>query len=378
MNLTVSGRYLLLRETWQSGLDKAGFADHSRFDLKLLHALSESIAIVEQLCTLPQGSVIDYRADGSPVRETNSVKSAQSDVRDHVQKACIDYCATSEAGFVFQPLSDTPETRRRMATASLARLLFLPVESEVQVLSDFDHDVNLGTSDLLKFIDVDAAAQGLRRRGIFYIKNALRMYLPGELRQHGLPINLSIFASRRFGLDLRKTDFDVGAIQLPVMLMDAHGQHMVMDVDAVPTIEGYYQALVPIGAAQFTVGVQLGRIAQWVQVDETSFHPVAEFLDAKAQEVAISRPCHPRRPGGCRRRPHALHGGRCRLPAGAAAIRRAVRRSAVAQHRVPPGGEEAAGQGRGRPRRRLTLRPPERGRRERPVNTSGDPSCSSN
>ncbi len=288
MNLTVSGRYLLLRETWQAGFDKAGFADHDRYDLKLLHALSESIAIVEQLCTLPQGSVIDYRADGSPVRETNSVKSTQSQVRKVVQQACIDFAADADAGFVTAPPSDTPEARRRMAIASLARLLFLPVDSEVQVLSDFDHDVNLGTSDLLKFIDVDAAAQGLRRRGIFYIKNALRMYLPGELRQHGLPINLSIFASRRFGLDLRKTDFDVGAIQLPVLLMDHQGQHVSIDIDAVPTIEGYYQALIPIGQAQFTVGVQLGRIAEWVQIEETSFHPIEEFLDARAREVSIT------------------------------------------------------------------------------------------
>jgi FMN phosphatase YigB (HAD superfamily) len=290
MNLTVSGRYLLLRETAQSGLDKTGFADHNRYDFKLLHALSESIAIVEQLCTVARGSVVDFRADGSPVREANSVKATQSAVRDVVQQACIDYCATADAGFEKRPLSDTPEARRRMATASLARLLFLPVASEVEVLSNFDHDVNLGTSELLKFVDVEAAAQGLRRRGIFYIKNALRMYLPGELRQHGLPINLSIFASRRFGLDLRKTDFDVGAIQLPVMLMDAHGEHLTMDVDAVPTIDGYYQALVPIGVGQFTVGAQFGRIAEWVQIDETSFHPVAEFLESKAIEDSVPAP----------------------------------------------------------------------------------------
>jgi hypothetical protein len=157
----------------------------------------------------------------------------------------------------------------------------------VQVLSDFDHDVNLGTSDMLKFIDIQAAAQGLRRRGIFYIKNALRMYLPGELRQHGLPINLSIFASRRFGLDLRKTDFDVGAMPIPVMLMDQKGDHITIDVDAVPTIEGYYQALVPIGQAQFTAGIQLGRIAEWVQIEEATFHPIDEFMAAKAEEVTI-------------------------------------------------------------------------------------------
>ncbi|MBO9581629.1 MAG: hydrolase [Sphingobium sp.] len=287
MNLTVCGRYLLLRETAQSGLDKAGFADHDRYDFKLLHALSESIAIVEQLCTLAQGSVIDYRSDGSPIRENNSVKSAQSDMRDVVQRACVDFCADSDSGFVKVPLSDSADMRRRMATASLARFLFLPVESEVRVLSNFDHDVNLGTDELLKFVDVEAATQGLRRRGLFYIKNALRMYLPGELRQHGLPINLSVFASRRFGLDLRKPDFDVGAIQLPVMMMDANGEAFTMDVDAIPTIDGYYQAVVPIGASQFTVGVQLGRLAEWVQIDETSFHPVAQFLEACADELSF-------------------------------------------------------------------------------------------
>ena len=285
MNLTVSGRYLLLRETSESGLDKAGYADHDGYDFKLLHSLSESIAIVEQLCTLAQGSVIDYRADGSPIRETNGVKATQSDVRNTVQRGCVEFASNSDIGFVKVPQSDSTDGRRRLAIASLARLLFLPVDSEVRVLSNFDHDVNLGTSEVLKFVDAEAAAEGLRRRGLFYIKNAVRMYLPGELRQHGLPINLSVFASRRFGLDLRKPDFDVGAIQLPVILMDEEGQHLTMDVDAVPTIDGYYRALVPVGASQFTVGLQLGRIADWVQIDEVSFHPAAHYLDATTQEL---------------------------------------------------------------------------------------------
>lgn len=293
MGLTVSGRYLLLHETVMSGLDKAGFVDHRHHDLKALRALSESIAIVEQLCTLAQGSVIDYHKNGAPVREKTGMKATQSAARDAVQAACLDFIRHPGKGIVRPPLSDTADARRRMATAALARLLFLPVESEVQVLSDFDHDVNLGTADTLKFVDVEAAANGLRRRGIFYIKNALRAYLPGELRQHGLPINLSIFASRRFGLDLRKSDFDVGAIKLPVMLMDADGQHISIEVDAVPTIEGYYQALIPIGAAQYTVGAQLGRIADWVQIDETSFHLVDEFLDARAEENPLPAPAIP-------------------------------------------------------------------------------------
>ncbi len=152
---------------------------------------------------------------------------------------------------------------------------------------------------------------------MFYIKNAPRMYLPGELRQHGLPINLSIFASRRFGLDLRKTDFDVGAIPLPVLLMDNQGQHVAIEIDAVPTSEGYYQALIPIGQSQFTAGVQLGRIADWVQIEEASFHPIDAFLDAKDEEGSI--PAHAVADGmeDMGSGPDALRRRRSCLPAGA-------------------------------------------------------------
>lgn len=284
MGLTITGRYLLLRETTASGHDKRGFIDNRHHDLKLLHALSESIALVEQLATKSSGSVIDYRADGSPIRKAAGVKGAQSDIRDLVQAACLDYVAHVDAGFVRRPLTDTAETRRLMCVALLARLLFLPMDSEIALLGDFAHDVNLGTDDMVEMLDHEGAARGLRRRGLFYIKNAVRMYLPGELKRHGLPLNLSILTSRRFGLDLRKTDFDVGAMPLPVMLMDASGGHVTVDIDAMPTIDGYYQALIPIGPAQYTAGIQLGRIAEWVQVEEASFHEVEDYLEAKVEE----------------------------------------------------------------------------------------------
>jgi len=288
MGLTVTGRYLLLRETTRSGHDKRGFIDDRNHDLKLLHALSESIALVEQVSTLAQGSVIDYRRDGTPVRKAAGVKGGQSEVRDAIQKACLDYVTRADAGFVRPAASDTADARRRMCVAILARLLFLPMQSEVTLLADFSHDVNLGTDDMVRMLDLDDATRGLRRRGLFYIKNAARMYLPGELRDHGLPINLSIFASRRFGLDLRKQDFDVGAVPLPVMLMDADGDHVVIDVDAVPTIDGFYQALIPVGEYDYTPGIQLGRIADWVQVEEASFHSVDSFLAAKENEEGVT------------------------------------------------------------------------------------------
>lgn len=287
MDLDIAGRYLLLRETVLTGLDKRGYLDTRHHDAKALHALSESIAIVEQLCTLAQGSVVDYRPDGTPIRSEAGVKGAQSAARDRAQDGCIAYVSAIGAGMVRPPRSDDGECRRRLAGAALARLLFLPTEGEVALFETFHHDVNLGTADLVKFVDTGAAAQGLRRRGLFYVKNAARAYLPGELQRHGLPLNLSIFSTRRFGLDLRKTDFDVGAIKLPVMLMDA-ASHRQVEIDAHPTTDGYYQALIPVGAGQFTVGAQLGLGHEWVQVEEVSFHYVEEFMVPKEKEQAIA------------------------------------------------------------------------------------------
>jgi len=290
MGLTVSGRYMLLRETFRTGYDKAGWLDIRNYDAKLLHGLSESIAIVEQMATLAQGSVIDYREDGTAVRQQIGLKGMQSDCRDAIQSACLAFVTHARAAMVRPPASDDSDARRRMGAAMLARLLFLPLESEVAVLRDFHHDVNLGTKDMVRLVDPEAAGEGLRRRGMFYAKNAMRLYLPGELQSHGLALNLSIFGSRRFGLDLRKTDFDVGAIQLPVLLMD-DGGHVAIDIPAYPTAQGYYQTMIPVGAAQYAAGIQFGALYDWVQIEEASFHYVDEFMTPRAEENGMA--AHP-------------------------------------------------------------------------------------
>ena len=288
MGLEVAGRYLLLRENILSGRDKAGLFDVRHYDSRLLDSLAGSIAVVEQLCTLAQGSVIDYRANGAPIRSALGVKNTQSLCRDRAQAACLDFVRTATAGVVRAPVSDDPAARRRMAAAVLARLLFLPLESEVALFRDFHHDANLGTRETFRIVDTEAAASEMRRRGIFYAKNAMRIHLPGELQQHGLPLTLANFGTKRFGLDLRKADFDVGAMALPVLLMDGQGQHAETSVEAHPTVEGYYRALVPVGVGRYTVGIQLGQVFDWVQIEEAGFHYVDDFLDSRGREGAIA------------------------------------------------------------------------------------------
>jgi hypothetical protein len=110
-----------------------------------------------------------------------------------------------------------------------------------------------------------------------YINHSGRRH-PGEL-----PVSLSTFVSRWFGLDVPRTDLDKGAISLPVMLMDASGDHRLVDVEAQPTTDGYYQALIPIGAAHYSAGIQLGHLVEWVQVEEARFHEAESLAAATGQ-----------------------------------------------------------------------------------------------
>ena len=282
-DLRVAGRYLLLREEEETGFDKKGLIDARHYDMNALHALSGPIAIVEQLCTIAQGSVENYTPNGEPVRKGAGAKGAQNAIRDRVQQACIAFAEHASAGFHTIAKSDDAEARRRMAAAILARLLFMPTTTEVGIFAAFEHDVNLGTDDRVQLLDIAQSAEGLRRRGFFYLNGAERMYLPGELQPHGLPLNISLFSTNRFGLDLRGGDFRCGSVRLPVILADDRAQTMI-ELEAHVTHDGYYLATVPVGAGRFAVGVRFGALCDWVQIDEAAFYPVDGFSPESLEE----------------------------------------------------------------------------------------------
>jgi FMN phosphatase YigB (HAD superfamily) len=290
LNLEVAGRYLLLREETPSGLDKAGLIDRRHYETRLLQAMCGCVAVLEQLCTVAQGSVVDYAADGTPIRQEAGIKGAQSAIRDAAQAACVTY-AKADPGVTRAATSDDADARRCMAAATLARLLFLPSGDEVALFETFDHDENLGTRDTVKLLDVAAAGAGLRRRGLGYMAATNRMFVPGELQRHGLPLNLSLFAANRFGLDLRNADFEVGGVDVPVILADA-ADHSLTTFTARPTAEGYYRLAIPIGAGRYTAAVQLGAVCAWVQVDAARFVPLKQFdsnvADAGTPAVTVA------------------------------------------------------------------------------------------
>lgn len=289
LSVQVVGRYLLLRERWPTGLDKKGLLDVRNYETRLLDALCGPIAVLEQLCTVAKGSVVDYHPNGTPIRKSPGVKGAQSDTRDAVQAACLDFVREEGLGTHRPAMSADKEGRYELAASTLARLLYLPLPEEVTLLEQFDHDVNLGTQETIKLIDDEASADQLRRRGLPYISAADRMYLPGEVQRHGLSLALSLASVGRFGLDLRHNDFQVGGIEVPVLLADAQGQTIITG-HAHSTHEGYYLLTVPAGTGGFAIGVQLGAVAEVLQIDECAFYPVQGFTNFGCKPAAKATP----------------------------------------------------------------------------------------
>jgi len=312
MDLTVAGRYLLLREDYAAGLDKKGMLDERHYEARVLQALGGPVAVLDELCTISQGSVIDYQADGTPRRKGSDKKGAQNRMRERIQDACVAFTRQADCGFDRPPASDGPDARRRMAAAILGRLLYLPTETEVRVFTAFRHDVNLGTDDMIDMLDIDAATEGLRRKGLIYLNEADRIYMPGELQPHGLHLNLALFSAQRFGLELRAADLRGAEVSLPVFLADNEGQTAI-EAPAHRTHEGYYVATIPVGAGRFAAGVLIGALCEWVQIDEIGFYPVESFLAQRHDEgvrivpaQVVKEGLHEQAPGLYRCDPGAL------------------------------------------------------------------------
>ena len=276
MNVEVAGRYLLLRENEPSGLDKKGYFDKRYYGREALTALGSSIAVIEQICTQAKGSVIDYYPNGKTIHEKPTAKGAQSATRDAIQAAAIAYGEAATA-MGKGAASDDADCRRRSAAAILARFMYLPSAEEVAVIGDFTHDANLGSSSHLKMLDASGSTRGLRRRGMHYVQSTARMYLPGELQEQGLALNLALFGIVRGGLDVREGDFLAGGIKLPVIMATAR-EDCLVELEAFPTHDGYYRLTVP-ARADLTVAVLLGGICEAVQIEDVSFQPLLTPVD---------------------------------------------------------------------------------------------------
>jgi len=293
LNVHVAGRYLLLRETEVSGLDKRGWFDARHFDALALAAMVGNVAVLEQLSTTAMGSVVDYADNGTPIRAGNAIKARQSAVRDAVQEGCLNFARTIRGATVRKAApDDLPRLWREAASAALTRLMFLPQPDEVATIAAFEHDVNLGTDEMLDLFDSAAARRGLRQKGLFYQKSTRRMFVPAELGEAGMPLRLANFAATRFAAPLSFADMVSGGYSVPAILAKPTGE-VSGHCQARPTHDGFAALCIPLGEDRYPVAVQIGAVARHLEIETIVAVPTSDYIQTRNGNTAREVPVPP-------------------------------------------------------------------------------------
>lgn len=137
-----------------AGDSVSGFIDDTIMTPFSKRMVLRNIAVIEQCCSAPVGSILDYM--GGAVRREADVRPRPMIERAFdVQEACVAFAdayrtAAREAGI--DPL-DGGEASRIWAAAMLSRFLMLPTREERQFFGPLLQDVNLGSRSLVPMID---------------------------------------------------------------------------------------------------------------------------------------------------------------------------------------------------------------------------------
>ena len=273
----VAGRYLLavgaVDET------RKALIDRSWLDDRALAALQPYVGLIETLSADQGESAVGYDDDGRPVFESKQLGEAQGRFVLEIQDECLRFVHEADAYFGAARHQPPSTVLRDEALASFGRMLFFPSELELRHLGRFELEINLGSGVTRRLFDLDAGLDGLRRHGLFYVgqtpsNNDLRMTIPAELRAAGLELSVSLLAQHRFGLEFFRSEWSVRSAPLPVVVTRGDRSARVV-VDATPTHDGYFSALVPVSGPDADVGLAFGCDHAWIQLHGIELVPLA-------------------------------------------------------------------------------------------------------
>ncbi|HEY3497026.1 MAG TPA: HAD family hydrolase [Polyangiaceae bacterium] len=289
LGVKVTGRYLLASRVpgWQK--TRSGLFDPSSCDDRLLATLVPYVALLEDICTTDDPSVIDYDDDGNPVFGERVIASEQYQRIAPIQAECERFAREAEAFFPRCGAQPSREDRRLGALAAFARLLFFPTASEIDYLEGFRLDMNLATLDSFELFDREKGLEALRRLGPFFMNpgtKALRTNSPIELRSAGIELSLSLFAQHRYALSVGVEDVSLRRESVPLLIL-AGRDGSLSEAEARATHDGYFSLVVPFGEGGFNVGVMFGKKYTWLQLQSIELVPTTALYRPEGAEQQI-------------------------------------------------------------------------------------------
>lgn len=289
MNIEIYGYYLLALPSLHCTPQHQGLMDHRQFDERAISMLVTHIAVIEQLCTLPDKSVIDYDATGKPLFADTHIDESQFDKIKPIHEACIQFIHDAKQHIMKSHTPFTDNECQQIAYTSLSRLIFLPTIAEINYLKQFKHDVNLGTNEVLTLFDVNKGLQNLRRRSWLYSmresSKSMRMNYPAELRAANIELSFMLMSQHRFGFEVASNDL---SLRQEKMVITAFINDNVeqMQLDALLTHDGFFSVIIPV-LPKCELGLQFGVNYQFVEIESAEMIPLASLNTANELDHTI-------------------------------------------------------------------------------------------
>lgn len=277
-DITVVGRYLISLSVTEWQHSRAGLLDPTYYNEKLLLTLVAYVAMLEQLCTTVDKSVVDFDEQGDPIFSDVSLNADQYEKLTRIQQQCEQFAMDAKC----LPLNEqvlSPAVMRQVALAEIIRLIYFPMQDELSYLSSFKFDLNLGTKDLIEMYSAEKGLDGLQRRGLFFMEKhakSMRTNYPAELRANSLELAITMLAQHRYGLAFTSVDMSFRSQVMPVYVLqqNSHSRHLI---HAHPTHDGYFSLIVPLGKGQYATGISIGEQYKWVQIKAIELIPVKDL-----------------------------------------------------------------------------------------------------
>jgi FMN phosphatase YigB (HAD superfamily) len=289
LGVTVTGRYLIATRVAGWEKTRKGLFDPSCCDDRTLATLVPYVALLEDICTTDDPSVVDYDEAGNAVFGERVIEAGQYQRIVPLQDACEKFARDAEAFFAGARRRPNEEDLRLSALSALARLLFFPTASEIDYLEGFRLDMNLATLDSFELFDREKGLEALRRLGPFFMNpgtKTLRTNYPIELRSAGLELSLSLFAQHRFALTFGLEDVTLRREQLSLLVLAGRNASLA-ETEARATHDGYYSLVVPLGEGGFSVGVLFGKKYAWLQLESIEFVPTKALYHPDGSERSL-------------------------------------------------------------------------------------------
>jgi len=288
LGVTVTGRYLLAARVpgWEQ--TRRGLFEPSSVDDRISGTLVPHIALLEDICTSDDASVVDYTEAGDPLFAPKVIAPEQYERVKPLQAEVLRFVREAEAHFAKSGRRPDPEAQRIAALAALARLLFFPGEAELAYLEGFRLDMNLKTLDSFELFDRQQGLEALRRKGAFFTRpgmKTLRTNYPLELRGAGIELALALFTQRRFSLNLGHDELNLRRESLSVVVAGATDGG-VTTAEAHATHDGYYALVLPVSKS-FRLAILFGQRYSYVQLHSIELLPTKALYAAEGDDPVL-------------------------------------------------------------------------------------------